>query len=166
MNSVPGGESFRLQDFLDGISESVRPSGARPLVVHAAELEPLPAAAVHNPSALAIAGRLPTVGFEVFHQVIAPGASSDMHRHHHETVHYVISGRGHTEVEDETVEWTAGACVYTPPWTWHRHHNDAADEPVVFLTVEGSRLVAALGLTRRQSAGDATVAEARERFGD
>ncbi|TDW24469.1 cupin domain-containing protein [Kribbella kalugense] len=157
---------FQLNSFLAGITDRVLPSEARPLVVQADELVPLPAAAVHNPSELAIAGRLPTFGFEIFHQVIPAGLSSDMQRHHHETVHYVISGRGHSEVEDETVEWTTGACIYTPPWTWHRHYNDDPAEPVVFLTIEGSRLVAALGLTRRQSAGLTTVAEAREAFPD
>jgi len=160
------GEAFQLNTFLAGITDRVLPSQARPLVVQADELEPLPAAAVHNPSELEIAGRLPTFGFEIFHQVIPAGLSSDMQRHHHETVHYVISGRGHSEVEDETVGWTTGACIYTPPWTWHRHYNDDPAEPVVFLTIEGSRLVAALGLTRRQSAGLATVAEAREAFPD
>ena len=160
------GEDFQLPAFLASITGHVVPSGARPLVVRADELEALPAAAVPNPSELAIAGRLPTFGFEIFRQVIPAGLSSDMQRHHHETVHYVISGRGHSEVEDETVGWTTGACVYTPPWTWHRHYNDDPAEPVVFLTIEGSRLVAALGLTRRQSAGLATVAEARAAFPD
>ena len=157
---------FSMNAFLDGLSDRTLPSPARPLVVHADEFEPLPAGRVHNPSELAIAGRLPTFGFEVFRQVIPAGLSTDMQRHHHETVHYVMGGRGHSEVEDETVTWSTGAAIYTPPWTWHRHFNDDADAPVEFLTIEGSRLVAALGLTNRQSAGLATVAEARERFGN
>jgi quercetin dioxygenase-like cupin family protein len=157
---------FELETFLDGLTDRTLPSRARPLVLQASEFEPLPAGRVHNPSQLAIAGGLPTFGFEIFRQLIPPGLSTDMQRHHHETVHYVIEGRGHTEVEDETVTWSTGAAIYTPPWTWHRHYNDDPDEPVTFLTVEGSRLVAALGLTNRQSAGLATVAEARARFGD
>ncbi|WP_370942234.1 cupin domain-containing protein [Amycolatopsis sp. cg5] len=160
------GNGFSLNTFLKGLTDHVPPGQARPLVLNADELEQLPASAIHNPSELAIAGRLPTFGFEIFHQVIPAGLSSDMQRHHHETVHYVISGRGHSEVEDERVEWTTGACVYTPPWTWHRHYNDDENAPVVFLTIEGSRLVAALGLTRRQSAGLVTIAEARAAFGD
>jgi gentisate 1,2-dioxygenase len=155
---------FDLSAFLGGLSPTVRPGVARPLVVHATELEPLPADQVHNPSSLAIAGTLPTTTFEIFRQVIPAGESSDMQRHHHETVHAVVSGRGHSEIEDETVTWAAGDFVYTPPWTWHRHYNDSADEPVEFLTIENSRLVELLGLTRRQSAGLATIAEARARF--
>jgi quercetin dioxygenase-like cupin family protein len=160
------GSDFTMDAFLAGLTDRVRPGTARPLVVAAEEFEPLPAGQVHNPSRLAIGGRLPTFGFELFKQEIPAGQSTDMQRHHHETVHYVLSGRGHSEVEDETVEWATGAAIYTPPWTWHRHYNDDADAPVEFLTIEGSRLVAALGLTNRQSAGLATVAEAREKFGD
>lgn len=155
---------FDMSAFLGSLSDVVRPGTGRPLVVHADELEPLPVAQVHNPSELAIAGTLPTATFEIFRQRIPAGESSDMQRHHHETVHAVIAGRGHSEIEDEVVEWAAGDFVYTPPWTWHRHYNDSADEPVDFLTIENSRLVEALGLTRRQSAGLATLAEARARY--
>jgi quercetin dioxygenase-like cupin family protein len=159
------GPDFNLSEFLGALSDTVQPSIARPIVVHAEELETLPANQVHNPTALAIAGRLPTTSFEIFRQTIPPGLSSDMQRHHHETVHYVISGRGHSEVEDDTASWATGDFVYTPPWTWHRHYNDSATEPVEFLTIENSRLLGLLGVGRRQSAGLATVAEARARFG-
>jgi gentisate 1,2-dioxygenase len=160
------GASFDMADFLAGISAVVRPGTARPVVVHAGELETLPAAEVHNPTTLAIAGRLPTVTFELFRQTIPPGQSSDMQRHYHETVHYVISGRGHSEIEDDSHGWAAGDFIYTPPWTWHRHYNDSAGEPVEFLTIENSRLLQALGIARRQSAGLCTLAEARARFGE
>src|ERR1700761_1061081 len=158
------GSDFNLGDFLGAISASVRPGTARPVVVHAGELETLPAGQVHNPSTLAIAGRLPTATFELFRQTIPAAQSSDAQRHYHETVHYVIAGRGHSEVEDDTDAWAAGDFIYTPPWTWHRHYNDSADEPVEFLTIENSRLLQALGITRRQSAGLCTVAQARARF--
>jgi gentisate 1,2-dioxygenase len=158
------GAGFDMADFLAAISSTVRPGTARPVVVHAGELEGLPAGQVHNPTTLAIAGRLPTVTFELFRQTIPAGQSSDMQRHYHETVHYVISGSGHSDVEDDTEAWAAGDFIYTPPWTWHRHYNDSPVEPVEFLTIESSRLLQALGVTRRQSAGLCTVAEARARF--
>jgi gentisate 1,2-dioxygenase len=87
-----------------------------------------------------------------------------MQRHYHETVHYVIAGRGHSEIEDDSEAWETGAFIYTPPWTWHRHYNDSAEEAVEFLTIENSRLLQALGIARRQSAGLCTVEEARKRF--
>jgi quercetin dioxygenase-like cupin family protein len=155
---------FDLSGFLGSLSDTVRPGRQRPLVVHADELVPLPANQVHNPSELSIAGPLPTATFEIFRQRIPAGESSDMQRHHHETVHYVIAGTGHSEIEDETVTWSVGDFVYTPPWTWHRHYNDSTEQPVEFLTIENSRLVEVLGLTRRQSAGLASLAEARARF--
>nr|BFE61742.1 cupin domain-containing protein [Dactylosporangium thailandense] len=160
------GNGFDLGEFLAAIGDTVRPSAARPVVVHAGELETLPAGQIHNPTTLAIAGKLPTATFEIFRQTIPPGESSDMQRHYHETVHYVIAGRGHSDVEDETEAWATGDFVYTPPWTWHRHYNDSAEEPVEFLTIENSRLLAALGIVRRQSAGLCTVDEARRRFHD
>jgi gentisate 1,2-dioxygenase len=164
------GPDFAMGEFLGAIADTVRPGAARPVVVHADELEPLPAAQVHNPSKLAVAGRLPTTTFEIFRQTIPAGSSSDMQRHHHETVHYVIAGAGHSEIEgadgvpDTIVAWAAGDLVYTPPWAWHRHYNDAADDPVEFLTIENSRLLGLLGVGRRQSAGLATLDEARARF--
>jgi gentisate 1,2-dioxygenase len=158
------GPDFSMAEFLGAIADTVRPSTLRPVVVRAAELETLPAAQVHNPTTLSVAGKLPTATFEIFRQTIPPGLTSDMQRHHHETVHYVISGDGHSEVEDETETWSTGDFVYTPPWTWHRHYNDSTEHPVEFLTIENSRLLNALGVGRRQSAGLATLAEARARF--
>lgn len=158
------GPDFSMAEFLGGIADTVRPSAARPIVVRAVELETLPAGQVHNPTTLSIAGKLPTATFEIFRQTIPPRLSSDMQRHHHETVHFVIAGYGHSEVEDETASWSTGDYVYTPPWTWHRHYNDSAEYPVEFLTIENSRLLGLLGVGRRQSAGLATVEEARARF--
>ena len=158
------GPDFTMGDFLAGFGPVVRPSGARPLVVHDDELETLPAGEIHNPSTLRIAGTLPTTTFELFRQSIPPGGSADMQRHYHETVHYVLSGDGHSEVEDEHVTWRAGSFIYTPPWTWHRHYNDSTVHPVEFLTIENSRLLGLLGLVRRESAGMVTVAQARETF--
>ena len=159
------GSRFSMADFLGAISDSVRPGAGRPIVVRAEEMETLPADQVHNPTTLSIAGRLPTASFEIFRQTIPAGLTSDMQRHHHETVHYVISGDGHTEVEDETATWSSGDFIYTPPWTWHRHYNDSTEHPVEFLTIENSRLLNLLGVGRRQSAGLATIEQARNRFG-
>jgi gentisate 1,2-dioxygenase len=159
------GADFSLSEFLSAISDTVKPGAARPFVVHADELEPLPANQVHNPSKLSIAGKLPTTTFEIFRQEIPAGESTDMQRHHHETVHFVIAGTGHTDLEDETEAWSTGDFIYTPPWTWHRHYNDSSDQPVEFLTIENSRLLALFGVGRRQSAGLVSVEEARQQSG-
>ena len=164
------GPGFTMAGFLAGISHVVRPGTQRPLVVHDEDLQQIPPGSVPNPTTLRIAGTLPTATFELFRQVIPPGASSDMQRHHHETVHFVIAGDGHSEIERgtdddvaEVVSWTTGSFVYTPPWAWHRHYNDSADQPVEFLTIENSRLLGLFGVGRRESAGLATLAQARAR---
>lgn len=156
--------TFDMAAFLATLTPDVTPGRGRPLVVRAEEFQPLPAGQVHNPTHLSVAGDLPTATFEIFRQEIPAGLSSDMQRHHHETVHYVVSGRGHTDLEDESVTWETGSCVYTPPWTWHRHFNDSEDDGVTFLTIENSRLLGALGVGRRQSAGLVTVEQARAAF--
>jgi gentisate 1,2-dioxygenase len=160
------GPGFAMPDFLASIGHVVRPGGQRPLVVHDEDLEPIPPGAVPNPTSLRIAGTLPTTTFELFRQVIPAGESSDMQRHHHETVHFVLTGDGHSEIESgdgaETVGWTTGSFIYTPPWAWHRHYNDSAEHPAEFLTIENSRLLGLFGLGRRESAGLVTMAEARK----
>ncbi|MGH1553201.1 hypothetical protein ACRAWF_18240 [Streptomyces sp. L7] len=113
----------------------MQPGAARPVVVHADELAPLPADQVHNPTVLAIAGLLPTATFELFRQTIPPGLSSDMQRHHHETVHFVISGTGHSEIEDDTEPWPGRRLPSTPrpgPGTASCAH-DSETDPVEFL---------------------------------
>ena len=158
------GPGFDLADFLGAISATVRPGTARPVVVHAAELETLPAGQVHNPTTLAIAGRLPTATFELFRQTIPPGESSDMQRHYHETVHYVISGRGHSDIEDDAGAWAAATSS-----TRRRGPGTATTttRPASRPSSSPSRTPACcrpLGISRRQSAGLCTVAEARARF--
>ncbi len=155
---------FDPDEFMRRVKEmgDVHPMDAGPLVARGADVHWYGPAELKNPSRIGIVGDLPTVTFELFLQEIEPGGSSDMQRHHHETVHYVISGRGYSEIEDATVEWGPNDFVYTPPWTWHRHYNSDPSEPVRMLGIENSRLLDLLGLNRRQSAGLASLAEARE----
>lgn len=164
------GPDFTVDDFLNSFGKVVRPSGARPLVVHDADLQEL-SGQISNPSRLRIAGTLPTTTFELFRQIIPPSGSSDMQRHYHETVHFVIGGDGHSDIEDvhgsgngETVTWTTGSFIYTPPWAWHRHFNDSTTESVEFLTIENSRLLGLFGLVRRQSAGMVDIEQAQAQF--
>jgi hypothetical protein len=72
------GPEFSMAEFLGAVSDTVRPSTARPVVVRATELESLPADQVHNPTTLSIAGRLPTTTFEIFRQTIPPGLTVRM----------------------------------------------------------------------------------------
>lgn len=152
-----------MGDFLGALARmgDVQPGEDQPLVVHAAEMEPLPSDTTHSPASIEVAGRLPTRTFEIFRQVIHPGGTTDMQRHHHETVHFVIAGVGRSEIEDDEFRWSTGDFIYTPPWTWHRHYNTSDIDAVDFLTIENSRLLGLLGLNRRQSAGMTDIPGAR-----
>jgi quercetin dioxygenase-like cupin family protein len=133
-----------------------RPS-ADELVVHEADLvwfEP-----ADNPTRLAPVLQAPVKSFELLLQEFAPGGASDMQRHHHEAVHYVISGHGYSEIGERRYDWSAGDFVCVPPMMWHRHYNGSETEGVRMLLVENSRLLEGLGLNFRESAGLVTFSE-------
>src|SRR6185436_6911000 len=52
---------------------------------------------------------------------LAPGQSTNKHRHTYETVIYVLEGEGFTVIQDRKVEWRAGDAIYVPVWAWHHH---------------------------------------------
>ena len=82
-----------------------------------------------NPTRLAPVLGTPIKSFELFLQEFAPGGSSDMQRHHHEAVHYVLAGSGYSEIGDRRYPWAAGDFVSVPPMMWHRHYNGSETEP-------------------------------------
>ena len=106
-----------------------------------------------NPSRLAPVLGTPIKTFELFQQEIPAGGSSDMQQHHHEAVHCVISGSGYSEIGNTRWDWGPGDFVCVPPMEWHRHYNASETEPVRMLLVENTRLLGALGLNYRASAG-------------
>jgi quercetin dioxygenase-like cupin family protein len=117
---------------------------------------------IHNPSRLGILVDCPAKTMAFVLQEIPAHEATDLQRHPHESVHYVTEGSGYSEIGERTVTWKAGDLVYTPPWAWHRHYNDA-DDDVRMLLIENSGLLDHLGLNRRESAGLVTYAEYMER---
>lgn len=115
-----------------------------------------------NPSRIGVLLEVPAKTMEFYTQEIPAHTAGDLQRHRHESVHYVIEGEGYSEIGPRTVRWQRGDLVYTPPWVWHRHYNDS-DVPVRMLLVENSRLLAALGLNERESAGETSYADYRDR---
>ena len=157
-----------MTDDLDGFRQEIKaqrtplPRGNDDanLVVRGAELQWYTPAGT-NPSRLAPVLGSPMRTFELFMQELPPGVASDMQQHHHEAVHCVLSGHGYSEIGDRTVEWGVGDFVCVPPMEWHRHYNGSDSEPVRMLLVENSRLLDALGLNYRTSAGFVTREEHR-----
>jgi gentisate 1,2-dioxygenase len=132
-------------------------------LVHAgADAHWLDPAMTGNPSRIGALPEVPAKTMEFYVQELDPGTAGDLQRHRHESVHFVIEGDGYSEIGPRTERWSAGDLIYTPPWVWHRHYNDGS-QLVRMLLVENSRLLAALGLNERESAGEISYAEHRAR---
>jgi gentisate 1,2-dioxygenase len=123
------------------------------LVRSSADAHWLDPAITGNPSRIGVLLEVPSTTMEFYVQELDPGVAGDLQRHRHESVHYVIDGEGYSEIGEETVRWCRGDLIYTPPWVWHRHYNDG-DRMVRMLLVENSRLLDALGINERESAGE------------
>lgn len=128
------------------------------LEVHSDEAHWLGEEVTHNPGRIGCLPALPAKAIEIFVQEISAGGTTDLQRHTHETIHYIIEGQGYSEIGPKRVSWRAGSFVYTPVWVWHRHYNGGSGL-VKMLTIEASRLLDALALSRRESAGLVTYAD-------
>lgn len=133
------------------------------LVVHSEEAIWLDSKATGNPAEIGLLLNIPTKSMEFYLQKIPPGGSSDLQRHVHESIHYVLHGSGYSEIGNQTVQWSKGDFIYTPPWIWHRHYNDGA-EAVEMLLVENSRLMDGLQGNRRDSLGNISFREAFKEY--
>jgi quercetin dioxygenase-like cupin family protein len=117
----------------------------------------LDSALTGNPCRIGVLLDVPTRTMEFYLQEIPATQASDLQRHPHESVHYVLDGSGYSEIGPRRVAWTTGDFVFTPPWVWHRHY--AGEGTVRMLLVENSRLLEHMGLNRRDSAGSISYAE-------
>lgn len=156
----------RFEAWMDELARAMRgdPEADLPedLVVHFDDARWLGPEITKNPSHIGVLHRVPARSMEFYLQIIPAGTATDMQRHRHESVHVVLEGEGYSEIGPRRVRWRAGSLVYTPPWVWHRHYNDGPVD-VRMLLVENSRLLAALGLARRESAGLVDRAELERR---
>jgi quercetin dioxygenase-like cupin family protein len=73
---------------------------------------------------------------EVWHQVMAPGAETPIHRHACEEVILVLAGSGRVIVEGEASDFKANSTLIVPPDVVHQLVNTGSEDMV---------LVAALG---------------------
>jgi gentisate 1,2-dioxygenase len=132
-----------------------------PLVHSSANAHWLDPAMTGNPSRIGALPEVPAKTMEFYVQELPPHSAGDLQRHRHESVHFVIEGTGYSEIGPQTLRWQSGDLIYTPPWVWHRHYNDG-DPPVRMLLVENSKLLGALGLNERESAGEVTYQQHRD----
>lgn len=76
--------------------------------------------------------------------ILAPKAKTQMHRHNYETVIYITHGFGHSVIEDQLIEWTAGDAIYVPIWSWHQHVN-LSEVQCEYIACENAPLLQNLG---------------------
>lgn len=163
-------ENNHLAEFRKVIANQRKPLPRVPedewdnVVVHAEDIQWYSPGKESNPSRLGPVLQLPVKSFEIFLQEIEAGSASDMQRHHHESVHYIMSGTGYSEIGDKTYHWSEGDFVYTPPMVWHRHYNKSKEEPVRMFLVENSKLLEHFGLNYRESEGSIDYAELKKRL--
>lgn len=65
-----------------------------------------------------------TAGLSAVMHELAPGLYQSRHRHGGEAWLYVISGRGHSEIDGVSYPWEAGDLIVVDHWAWHQHFND------------------------------------------
>lgn len=73
---------------------------------------------------------------EVWHQIMAPGAETPVHRHACEEVIFVFSGSGRITLEGEVSDFQANSTLIVPPDAVHQLANTGNEDLV---------LIAALG---------------------
>lgn len=81
-----------------------------------------------------------------------PGQSTRRHRHNYETIIYVVSGEGESEIGEERVCWQAGDAIFVPVWAWHRHINTSATQGVLYVACENAPMLQNLGIAVREEA--------------
>ncbi|MEH7255135.1 cupin domain-containing protein [Neobacillus niacini] len=139
-----------LQKIKNRDLQQIDPEG---LVVRSESAVWLDSETTGNPSEIGIMLDIPAKSFEFFLQRIPAGEGSDLQRHVHESVHYVLEGSGYSEIGDQIVTWSEGDFIYTPPWIWHRHYS-SPNRDVRMLLVENSRLMDAMNTNLRESLGN------------
>lgn len=156
----------KLKEFRENVTKQrsplPRPEKWENLVLHKDEIQWYQPEG--NPSLMGPVLGIPIKSFELFLQEIAPGGTSDMQQHHHEAVHFIISGHGYSELGDKSHSWADGDFISVPPMVWHRHYNSSTTNPVRMLLIENSKLLEFLGLNYRVSAGFMNYPELKKKL--
>lgn len=75
---------------------------------------------------------------------IAPGASNEKHRHAHESIFVVLSGRADIEIGAGRTRLEQGQLAYVPRWVVHQSHNLSSEEPLLLLAITDFGLTSAV----------------------
>jgi gentisate 1,2-dioxygenase len=103
-------------------------------------------------------GGSPTRTLDAVLHEVAPGTSTTVQRHSWDAILFMTEGAGWTEVDGKRYDWTAWDAVHIPAWSWHRHGNDGT-VPARFLSSSSEPILASLGLSVLEDAGDTPFSE-------
>lgn len=152
-----------LKEFLDQLSRNKHRDEHQvddiSLVTSSSEVHWLTPEQTGNPSSIGLLKNIPNRTSEFLLQRIPAGSATDLQRHTHESVHYVVSGTGYVEIGYHTLKFNPGDFAYTPPWVWHRFYANA-DADVEMIIVENSRVLDALDAGMRESRGNVSFGDA------
>lgn len=76
-----------------------------------------------------------TSGLTAVMHELAPGLWQSRHRHGGEAWLYVVSGHGHSDIDEVSYEWGPGDLVVVDHWAWHQHFNDDPDRTARLIRV-------------------------------
>jgi quercetin dioxygenase-like cupin family protein len=82
--------------------------------------------------------KLPFDGLQVMDPrlvTVAPGATSERHRHAHESIFVFLSGHGEVLVGKEVIPLNQGGIAYVPRWVIHQSRNTSKDQPLLVLAI-------------------------------
>jgi hypothetical protein len=66
---------------------------------------------------------------------IAPGANNELHRHAHESIFVVLSGRGEVRIGEKSRPVATGDVAFVPRWIFHQTRNTDPDAELVVLAI-------------------------------
>jgi uncharacterized RmlC-like cupin family protein len=96
---------------------------------------------------------------------IAPAANNELHKHAHESLFYVISGKAEVRIGEDRLVLEPGGLAFVPRWVFHQSRNLSDSEPLTILAITDFGLTkAVLGdydkRTRLAAAGEDVVEHA------
>jgi gentisate 1,2-dioxygenase len=86
-------------------------------------------------------------------QMISPGVRTQCHRQTSSAVYYVAKGRGYSVINGQRFDWNEKDMFVVPPWAWHEHGNENAQDTVLF-SIQDIPVLKSLGLYREEAYKD------------
>jgi quercetin dioxygenase-like cupin family protein/pyrroloquinoline quinone (PQQ) biosynthesis protein C len=78
---------------------------------------------------------------------IPPGRCNERHKHAHESIFYVVTGKGRVRVGDQYLPVEPGDMVFVPRWVLHQTENQSSEEMIILAMTD-------YGLTSKAFIGD------------